>query len=123
MNCPGWSSSGGPWITPEYSMKQFTWSETLVRGGRRQVVADAAATATPSWVTIAMRLCWRSQRWKVRASRGNRRSWEFAPTRVRLTPRFCSASINRVASKFARQLRTSRRSSSLNSLSLLRRAR
>jgi hypothetical protein len=38
MNCPGWSSSGGPWITPELSMKQFTWSETLVRGGQ-QVVA------------------------------------------------------------------------------------
>jgi len=39
MNCPGWSSSGGPWITPEYSMKQFTWSETLVRGGGQRVVA------------------------------------------------------------------------------------
>jgi hypothetical protein len=37
MNCPGWSSSGGPWITPEYSMKQLTWSETLVRGGQRVV--------------------------------------------------------------------------------------
>jgi len=35
MNCPGWSSSGGPWITPEYSMKQFIWSETLVQGGRQ----------------------------------------------------------------------------------------
>jgi hypothetical protein len=39
MNCPGWSSSGGPWITPELSMKQFTWSETLVRGGQR-VIAE-----------------------------------------------------------------------------------
>jgi len=38
MNCPGWSSSGGPWNTPEFSMKQFTWSETLVRGGQRVVV-------------------------------------------------------------------------------------
>ena len=37
MNCPGWSSSGGPWITPELSMKQFTWSEALVRGGQRVV--------------------------------------------------------------------------------------
>ena len=37
MNCPGWSSSGGPWITPELSMKQFTWRETLVRGGQRVV--------------------------------------------------------------------------------------
>ncbi|MGJ8691819.1 MAG: glycosyl hydrolase [Thalassotalea sp.] len=29
-NCDGWSSSGGPWVTPEHSMKQVTWSETLV---------------------------------------------------------------------------------------------
>lgn len=40
MNCPGWSSSGGPWITPELSMKQFTWTEMLVRGGERQVVSN-----------------------------------------------------------------------------------
>jgi (4-O-methyl)-D-glucuronate---lignin esterase len=39
MNCPGWSSSGGPWNPPEFSMKQLTWSETLVHGGRR-VVAE-----------------------------------------------------------------------------------
>lgn len=34
MNCPGWSSSGGPWITPALSMQQFTWSEASVQGGR-----------------------------------------------------------------------------------------
>jgi hypothetical protein len=33
-NCDGWSSSGGPWITPELSMKQFVWTKTLVEGGR-----------------------------------------------------------------------------------------
>jgi len=27
-NCSGWSSSGGPWITPEKSMKILVWSET-----------------------------------------------------------------------------------------------
>lgn len=32
-NCPGWSSSGGPWITSEYSMQQLTWSEVNVSGG------------------------------------------------------------------------------------------
>jgi hypothetical protein len=32
-NCDGWSSSGGPWITPELSMKQFAWTKTLVTGG------------------------------------------------------------------------------------------
>ena len=34
-NCPGWSSSGGPWITPEYSMQKLTWSEIEVEGGRQ----------------------------------------------------------------------------------------
>ena len=32
-NCPGWSSSGGPWITPELSMQQLVWSEAFVTGG------------------------------------------------------------------------------------------
>jgi hypothetical protein len=33
-NCPGWSSSGGPWITPELAMQTLVWSETYVRGGQ-----------------------------------------------------------------------------------------
>jgi len=33
-NCPGWSSSGGPWVTPEYSMLEVSWSETFLQGGR-----------------------------------------------------------------------------------------
>jgi hypothetical protein len=33
-NCPGWSSSGGPWITPELSMQQLVWSEIFVAGGQ-----------------------------------------------------------------------------------------
>jgi len=33
MNCPGWSTSGGPWVTPEQSMKELTWIETDVAGG------------------------------------------------------------------------------------------
>lgn len=32
-NCDGWSSSGGPWITPENSMKMLVYSETIVKGG------------------------------------------------------------------------------------------
>lgn len=34
-NCDGWSSSGGPWVTPEKSMKQFVWTKTLVSGGQK----------------------------------------------------------------------------------------
>jgi len=31
-NCAGWSSSGGPWITPEYSMQTVVYSEQQVEG-------------------------------------------------------------------------------------------
>jgi hypothetical protein len=33
MNAPGWSASGGPWVTPERSMKKLVWSETPAAGG------------------------------------------------------------------------------------------
>jgi hypothetical protein len=38
-NCPGWSSSAGPWITPELAMQQLVWSETFVDGGQPVNVA------------------------------------------------------------------------------------
>lgn len=31
---PGWSASGGPWVTPRNAMKKLVWSETSVSGGR-----------------------------------------------------------------------------------------
>jgi hypothetical protein len=34
-NCPGWSSSGGPWITPDLAMQQVTWSEAYITGGKQ----------------------------------------------------------------------------------------
>ena len=34
FNCPGWSGTGGPWITPEYAMQELTWSEISVEGGQ-----------------------------------------------------------------------------------------
>jgi hypothetical protein len=40
MNTPGWSASGGPWVTPERSMKKLVWTETNVAA-----VADAEVTA------------------------------------------------------------------------------
>ena len=33
-NGPGWSSSGGPWITPEHSMQTVVYSETTHHGGK-----------------------------------------------------------------------------------------
>jgi len=32
-NCPGYESSGGPWIAPEFSMQEIVWSETRVKSG------------------------------------------------------------------------------------------
>ena len=31
---PGWSESGGPWVTPKQAMKKYVWSETRLEGGR-----------------------------------------------------------------------------------------
>ena len=33
FNCPGWSQSGGPWVTSEMAMRYLTYSETKVKGG------------------------------------------------------------------------------------------
>ena len=32
---PGWSESGGPWVTTAQAMKKYVWSETRLQGGRR----------------------------------------------------------------------------------------
>lgn len=34
FNSSGWSMTGGPWITPEESMKQLAWKDTVVQGGK-----------------------------------------------------------------------------------------
>ncbi|MCX7008026.1 MAG: glycosyl hydrolase, partial [Kiritimatiellaeota bacterium] len=39
FHCPGWSASGGPWITPELGMQELTWSETVVEGPREFALA------------------------------------------------------------------------------------
>jgi len=56
-NCDGWSSSGGPWVTPEDAMKKVVWSETVVSGGpvnlprpevRQSFYHDLAVVAFPA---------------------------------------------------------------------------
>ena len=39
FHCPGWSASGGPWVTPEMAMQELTWSETHVDGGRELAIS------------------------------------------------------------------------------------
>lgn len=34
-NCSGWSSTGGPGITPEYAMQTVTYADTVILGGKR----------------------------------------------------------------------------------------
>lgn len=34
-NASGWSSTGGPWISPDLGMQSVVWSETRLRGPRR----------------------------------------------------------------------------------------
>jgi len=31
-NCSGWSSSGGPWVTPDKGMQKVVWSELRIKG-------------------------------------------------------------------------------------------
>lgn len=42
---PGWSSTGGPWVTPENAMQKVVYTETLVKGGTTisQKLAQPAA--------------------------------------------------------------------------------
>lgn len=32
---PGWSESGGPWVSPKDGMKKLVWSEIRIKGGRK----------------------------------------------------------------------------------------
>lgn len=55
-NCPGWSSSGGPWITPENSMKIVVASETDVdlAGGARTAKLPRPLTIRDFYRDIAV---------------------------------------------------------------------
>ncbi|MFO1450063.1 MAG: glycosyl hydrolase [Opitutaceae bacterium] len=44
-NCAGWSESGGPWVTPEDSMKKVVWTETPLSGGKSGRVSLPRPTA------------------------------------------------------------------------------
>ena len=44
FNCPGWSQSGGPWITPDRAMRYLTSAELRVQGPR-QLTASLNAPA------------------------------------------------------------------------------
>jgi hypothetical protein len=64
MNTPGWSASGGPWVTPDRSMKRVVWTETSTDGGEivlqlplpdlKPIYSGRAVAAAPFYRDIAV---------------------------------------------------------------------
>lgn len=53
---PGWSESGGPWVTPAQAMKKFVWSETRVEGGKPfKGILPKPPTATGTFQNIVIK--------------------------------------------------------------------
>jgi len=46
---PGWSESGGPWVSPAQAMKKVVWSETVIEGGQpyQGTLAQPPASSGP----------------------------------------------------------------------------
>src|SRR5215813_1747551 len=49
---PGWSESGGPWVTPADGMKKIVWTETNVKGGATKIVLPKPAGVTGPFQNI-----------------------------------------------------------------------
>lgn len=48
-NCPGWSSSAFPTVTPEYSMQKLVWTDTIVAGGSYRPAALRQPAVDPQY--------------------------------------------------------------------------
>lgn len=48
-NCAGWSSSGGPWVTPEFAMQTLVASEAKVTGPSKVTVAPVQPPANKQY--------------------------------------------------------------------------
>lgn len=47
--CPGYATTGGPWITPELSMQKLVWSATTCDGGKLVEIALPMPAVDPKW--------------------------------------------------------------------------
>ena len=56
-NCDGWSESGGPWITPEISMKKFVFSKTAVNKNQPKIKLPQPACETSFYREVAVIAC------------------------------------------------------------------
>ena len=55
FHCPGWSASGGPWITPELAMQELTWSEAHFEGpGDRSITLPQPPTKLGYYRDVAV---------------------------------------------------------------------
>ncbi len=56
-NCDGWSESGGPWITPEISMKKFVFTKTAVNKTQSKIKLPQPACETSFYRDVAVIAC------------------------------------------------------------------
>ena len=52
---PGWSETGGPWVSPESGMKKLVWSETRVRGGQGRIALPALPSTPGPFLDLPKR--------------------------------------------------------------------
>lgn len=87
-NCAGWSSSGGPWITPEFAMQEVVAAERHVRGPMlfqeelkaadpvKGFYRDIAVIAFPSLAGDRDGEPYRLDNWKLKAGYGRMEGYE-----------------------------------------------
>ncbi|MGJ8678899.1 glycosyl hydrolase [Paraglaciecola sp.] len=52
-NCDGWTSSGGPWVTPEHSMKRLTFNQKVIQGGLVNIQLTQPPTSLDYYQDVA----------------------------------------------------------------------
>ena len=72
FNCPGWSQSGGPWITPEQSMKYVEFKECKVSGEGEDITIDISDIPRDRIVSVMAypEVAGASQTWTVKTKNG-----------------------------------------------------
>lgn len=56
-NCDGWSESGGPWITPEISMKKFVFTKTALFKNQPEIKLPQPSCETSFYRDVAVIAC------------------------------------------------------------------
>ncbi len=88
FNCPGWSSSGGPWIKPENSMKVLVYTEATAVGGQHVAMDLPQPAATQNFYRDAVWIAYPTPAADSRLpnfnnGRGNARGGPAAPAGAR----------------------------------------